>query len=824
MRPSVVSFLWLCAVGLWWTGCKGVHGLEVVPGDGKQAVDTGAPGDGGGSGSGPNDADGDGFSASEDCDDGNSDIHPGAAELCNGVDDDCDEVVDEDAVDAAVWFADADADGYGASEGVHSCTAPPGTVQVPGDCDDTDGAVHPGASELCNQVDDDCDDAIDEDAVDASTWYGDADHDGYGDAAVSSEACTAPEWTVANATDCDDAQPTVYPGAPARCDNLDNNCDGVVDDGWRVPSDFPTIQAALDATTGGETICVEAGTYTERLQLPGLPLTLEGSEGPEHTTISGGGAGPVVTIHRGESQSTTIRGFTIADGDATLGAGLYIRGAGPALADLIIEGHTCNTDECMGTALYASGDTGLTLTDVLVQDNTQSGRTIWTAGVYLHDSNASLERVRILHNDGVATYAIYGGGLTVAGDSNVDLQNVELLANTIDGLSIALGAGLYVYDGALVTASGLVVAGNVGTSASGVLGAGISNNNDTTLILDHSTIVRNDNISGSTAQGSGLLTMQSAVLDMSHSIVASNTFSGAAISGYLGGVAVEPGCDAVLEYNDVWFNGYADYAGISDPTGFDGNLAVDPQFVSFTGVDPLVWDLRPASGSPVVDAGDPSCADPDGSNCDMGAWSGASAAGWVWDATIEAVRLGDIPVGHTVTLEGVVVTSVGAGHFTVQDPAASTPAYSGITIETVPLGVLARGMELRLVGQVVDANGESRLVVQPEDLSITGVVSEPSPVVLALADALDEAWEGVLVEVSGGTLDDAAYDCSADDPACTDADLWTLTDGSSTPLIIDPSRYEGSDWSDHIESGVVTGVMAWRWSRRRLLPRTHRDF
>ncbi|MDO9280456.1 MAG: MopE-related protein, partial [Pseudomonadota bacterium] len=88
-------------------------------------------------------------------------------------------------------------------------------VAAPDDCDDADAGVFPGATELCNGVDDDCDNETDEDPP---TWYADADADGYGDPGVAQAACDAPAGTVADATDCDDASASVYPGATDACD------------------------------------------------------------------------------------------------------------------------------------------------------------------------------------------------------------------------------------------------------------------------------------------------------------------------------------------------------------------------------------------------------------------------------------------------------------------------------------------------------------------------------------------------------------------------------------------------------------------------------
>ncbi|HCF58563.1 MAG TPA: hypothetical protein DFS52_11285 [Myxococcales bacterium] len=82
-----------------------------------------------------------------DCDDANSSIHPFAAELCNGVDDNCDTEVDEDsASDAGSWFLDSDGDGFGnPADSVSSCEQPPGRVANDDDCNDADAAFYPGA-------------------------------------------------------------------------------------------------------------------------------------------------------------------------------------------------------------------------------------------------------------------------------------------------------------------------------------------------------------------------------------------------------------------------------------------------------------------------------------------------------------------------------------------------------------------------------------------------------------------------------------------------------------------------------------------------------
>jgi hypothetical protein len=198
-----------------------------------------------------------------DCDDGDAAVNPGATELCNGVDDDCDGTVDEDdAADAPTWYADGDGDGYGdAASSAAACSAPSGHVADDTDCDDTDAAVNPAATELCNSVDDDCDGTVDEDdAADAPTWYADGDADGYGDAASSAAACSAPSGHVADDTDCDDTDAAVNPAATELCNGIDDDCDGTVDEDDA--SDADTWYADSDGDGYGDATSTTAACST----------------------------------------------------------------------------------------------------------------------------------------------------------------------------------------------------------------------------------------------------------------------------------------------------------------------------------------------------------------------------------------------------------------------------------------------------------------------------------------------------------------------------------------------------------------------------------
>ncbi len=178
------------------------------------------------------DADDDGYAIGWDCDDRDSRINPDAAELCDGIDNDCDGFTDgEHAEDATTWYIDYDGDGYGTNLYTRvECERPDGYESRSDDCDDTDPTVHPGTDELCDFQDGDCDGSVDEDAADATTWYMDGDHDGYGATGVTFVSCVQPSGYTSRSTDCDDADASVHAGAEERCNDKDDDCDGRLDE------------------------------------------------------------------------------------------------------------------------------------------------------------------------------------------------------------------------------------------------------------------------------------------------------------------------------------------------------------------------------------------------------------------------------------------------------------------------------------------------------------------------------------------------------------------------------------------------------------------
>jgi hypothetical protein len=145
---------------------------------------------------------------------------------------------------------------------------------VSGDCVDNNAAINPGASESCNNLDDNCNSQTDEN-LPIGTYYQDLDGDAYGNTAVSVQACAKPAGYAVLSGDCNDLSGNAYPGKTEVCgDNLDNNCDGQTDEGCTVCQPVTLIDFENQDLSGWAlTAAVPATSPGWALWTPGIAST-----------------------------------------------------------------------------------------------------------------------------------------------------------------------------------------------------------------------------------------------------------------------------------------------------------------------------------------------------------------------------------------------------------------------------------------------------------------------------------------------------------------------------------------------------------------------
>jgi hypothetical protein len=206
---------------------------------------------------------GQGYSTkSGDCNDSSLAMFPGAPETCNGLDDDCDKIVDNENADGCRPFLyDNDGDGWAsqANAGTTKCLCAPdydskftAEPHAEWDCDDTRPDVFPGAKEYCDGLDNDCDGVTDpEGSGQTEPYYYDEDGDGFGLGSKYKLLCAPAEpFNTKKAGDCNDQDPNVNPLAAEQCNGKDDNCNGLTDEEDAVVMCPPKPGIELHGTVG----------------------------------------------------------------------------------------------------------------------------------------------------------------------------------------------------------------------------------------------------------------------------------------------------------------------------------------------------------------------------------------------------------------------------------------------------------------------------------------------------------------------------------------------------------------------------------------------
>ena len=356
-------------------------------------------------------APGDGQSAEGgDCDDDDEARNPGAAELCNGSDDDCDgdeDDEDSDLADGLTVYDDRDEDGYGDEDSAReACELGRRESEVGGDCDDRDEEIHPGATERCDGADNDCDEGTDE----AGTAWWESARYGWVDVTTDLAAGTA---------------------------------------------DDPVDYAIADPGT----LHLCAGTWYAALSVESS-ATIAGEAGPDGVILDGGDQRTVIAIQADELD-VSVSGVTIQHGSGDIEA-LYGLGGGGAvycagesalaLSDVIL---TANSADWGGAVFQYNCEIEFTSSILSGNSATYGGGVVATGG-----------QVRFIGSEISENEARYSGGGVLMSSAH-GVVNLTLNNSVVSGNSASKGGGIFVTGG---TTSDVLACMSVDGGAAGVFG------------------------------------------------------------------------------------------------------------------------------------------------------------------------------------------------------------------------------------------------------------------------------------------------------------------------------------------------------------------
>jgi len=199
---------------------------------------------------------------------------------------------------------------------------------------------------------------------------------------------------------------------------------------YYVPDDFGAIQSAIDAATSGDTVLVRPGTYVENINFMGKAITLQSTSGRETTTINGNAAGSVVTFNSGEGQGSVLDGFTITNGYAGQGGGVYIYTSQPTIKNCRISYN--RSDSGGGGIAIGNWSTNPIFDNCIIEGNTAS----YGGGVYMwYASHPRFNNCEIKGNSATS----YGGGLYAVNCCVPNLTRCVISDNTAG----SNGGGIY---------------------------------------------------------------------------------------------------------------------------------------------------------------------------------------------------------------------------------------------------------------------------------------------------------------------------------------------------------------------------------------------
>jgi hypothetical protein len=215
----------------------------------------------------------------------------------------------------------------------------------------------------------------------------------------------------------------------------------------KVPEEYASIQAAIDASISGDTVLVAPGRYTENIDFHGKGILLVSSEGPDMTIIDGNQNGSVVTFASGEDSTACIKGFTIRNGSGTAaangqyGGGIYCLSSSPGIKHNIIR----DNNVLSGCGAFGGGIAILGNSRPIIEGNHLTANSVtslcdalvnYGGAAYVGGSSAPLLRENVL----IDNYADYGGGIAVQDSVKPVIQKNRISENRPNGIMIGAQA------------------------------------------------------------------------------------------------------------------------------------------------------------------------------------------------------------------------------------------------------------------------------------------------------------------------------------------------------------------------------------------------
>lgn len=365
-----------------------------------------------------------------------------------------------------------------------------------------------------------------------------------------------------------------------------------------VPSQYPTIQQGLNAAQYGDTVLVASGTYPENIIWPSQDgIFLMSESGPAVTAINGSGIGQVLNFpNYSFTQNTVITGFTIENGTAEKGAGIYLYDS-PYIVGNIIQR---NIAQGTSTWVYGGGIFCDGTGTPRIEANTFIGNVTrgeyWNhgAGIYIDDDVSPLIIGNTFESDSaIGGYWNYGAGIYCDRTSYPDIRHNIIHSNVATGGDRGHGSGIYLAPDCNAYVLSNLVYNNINQSGSWNYGAGIMVHNDAAVV--NNTIVGNSCIGGNWAYGGGVYIYDS-TSTIGNNIVVNNSanIGGGIYCGFSG--------HATLLNNDVWNNSGGNYYNI--PPGAN-DISQDPLFATGPLGDYYLSQIAAgqAQNSPCIDYG-----------------------------------------------------------------------------------------------------------------------------------------------------------------------------------------------------------------------------